>query len=178
MRLCLARGSQQDDLRLRKKFEGTGKRPTAPAPSRAASPRVVVLIADAGKNRSSITQVLANDPFIRELFLILPSFEWEQRRVLVAAAIALVIQNLLDLCLGAARPALNAPDQFVFLAVDVLEIVIGQVGELLLKFALDDVPVSFDLERVHNRIRFLVGLFWSYIAFCRIAGPICRERAE
>jgi hypothetical protein len=45
---------------------------------------------------------------------------------------------------------LDAPDQLLLLAFDVLQIVIGELGELLLKSAPGDIPVALELECDHN----------------------------
>jgi hypothetical protein len=45
---------------------------------------------------------------------------------------------------------LNPAEQFVVLALDVLEIVIRKLGPLLFQFALGDVPVALDFECVHK----------------------------
>ena len=48
-----------------------------------------------------------------------------------------------------ARSLLNATDQLLFLALDVLQIVVSELGELLFQFALHDVPVSLESKRIH-----------------------------
>jgi hypothetical protein len=45
---------------------------------------------------------------------------------------------------------LNPTDQFIMLAVNILEIVIRERGPLLFQFALGDIPVTFDFEFVHG----------------------------
>ena len=45
---------------------------------------------------------------------------------------------------------LNAPDQFRFLPLDVLQVIVRELGELLFQPALGDVPVSFELKFVHK----------------------------
>jgi hypothetical protein len=61
---------------------------------------------------------------------------------------------------------LDAPDQLLLLAFDVLQIVIGELGELLFKFALGDVPVALQLECDH----IVFGLVSGYICH-----PLKRE---
>ena len=51
---------------------------------------------------------------------------------------------------GLARALLDATDQFVLFAFDVLQIVIRELGPFLFQLALGDVPVAFDFECSHN----------------------------
>jgi hypothetical protein len=54
------------------------------------------------------------------------------------------------LFLGSAGALLNAPDQLILLAFDVLKVVVGEMSELLFDFALHDIPVPLQLERIHR----------------------------
>ncbi len=45
---------------------------------------------------------------------------------------------------------LNASEQLFLLAFDVLKVVVGELGPLLLEVAFDDVPVAFDFEFCHR----------------------------
>jgi hypothetical protein len=51
---------------------------------------------------------------------------------------------------GFAGALLNPTEQFVLLALNVLEIVICELGPLLFQLALGDVPVAFDFKCVHS----------------------------
>jgi len=51
---------------------------------------------------------------------------------------------------GFAGALLDTTQEFVVFAFDVLEIVVGELGPLLLKFALCDVPVALDFECIYE----------------------------
>jgi hypothetical protein len=46
--------------------------------------------------------------------------------------------------------SLNAPDQFILLALYKLPVVVGEPGQLLFQAAFGNVPDSFGLEHVHT----------------------------
>lgn len=56
-----------------------------------------------------------------------------------------------NLVLVLAQTLLQTAEQLFFLAFGKSEVVIRQLGILLLQFALNFVPVAFDLELCHNR---------------------------
>ena len=78
-------------------------------------------------------------------------------RLLAAAGRAGFLNCLFDSFTGFPCAFLNAAEEFFLLAFDVLEIVIGKFGPLLLQLAFGDVPVAFDFEFIHNDLVF--GLF-------------------
>jgi hypothetical protein len=51
---------------------------------------------------------------------------------------------------GLTGALLNPTEQFVMLPFNVLEIVIRERGPLLFQLAFSDIPVAFDIERVHS----------------------------
>jgi hypothetical protein len=65
------------------------------------------------------------------------------------------IDGLFDLFPGLAGAFLDAADQFVLLAFDILEVVIGELREFLFQFALGNVPVSFGGESSHKILVFV-----------------------
>jgi hypothetical protein len=67
-----------------------------------------------------------------------------------AAGGAGFLDGFLDRFTGFAGALLNPTEQFVMLALDVLEIVIRELGPLLFQLAFGDVPVAFDFECVHS----------------------------
>jgi hypothetical protein len=64
-------------------------------------------------------------------------------------AAAAFIHGVFDFRLRLAGAFLDAPDQFIFLAFDELQVVIGKLREFLFQLALGDVPVSFGGESAH-----------------------------
>jgi hypothetical protein len=65
------------------------------------------------------------------------------------------VNELLHRFLGVPGALLNAPDQFVFTALLVAKVVIGQLRVLLFELSFDDIPIAFDMECVHFDIPFL-----------------------
>lgn len=63
-----------------------------------------------------------------------------------------LFDRLFDSFAGFTRAFLNATEQFVLLAFDVLEIVVGERGPFLLQLAFGDVPVAFDFDCGHKRL--------------------------
>jgi len=51
---------------------------------------------------------------------------------------------------------LDASDQFLLLAFDVLQIVVREFGPLLLQVAFNDVPVAFDFECCHGDVGWML----------------------
>jgi hypothetical protein len=70
------------------------------------------------------------------------------------AAGAGFFDSVFDHFTGFTGALLNPTEQFVVLALDVLEIVIGELGPSLFQLALSDVPVALDFKCVH-RVSFL-----------------------
>ena len=75
---------------------------------------------------------------------------WVGRPGLVGEGVLGLLDGVFDGFAGLAGAALDAADEFVHLAVGVLEVVVGEVGPLLFEFAFDDVPVAFDFEFIHR----------------------------
>ena len=75
---------------------------------------------------------------------------WVGRPGLVGEGVLGILDGVFDGFAGLAGAALDAADEFVHLAVGVLEVVVGEVGPLLFEFAFDDVPVAFDFEFIHR----------------------------
>ncbi len=71
-------------------------------------------------------------------------------RSLAAAGGGGFLDCFFDRFTGFASALLNTAQKFLLPAFDVLKIVIGERGPLLLQFAFGDVPVAFDFEGVHN----------------------------
>jgi len=71
---------------------------------------------------------------------------------MAAAGGAGFLDGLLDRFTGFAGALLNTAQQFIVLAFGVLEIVIRELGPLLLQLALGDVPVAFNFECVHSAL--------------------------
>ena len=78
------------------------------------------------------------------------------RRIHLAFTSAAFVHGAFDFFLGLAGAFLDAPDQFVFLALDELEVVIRKLREFLFQLALGNVPVSFDSESAH-----IIFMFFS-----------------
>jgi len=70
--------------------------------------------------------------------------------LIAAAGGAGFLDRLFDRFAGFAGALLNPANQFFLLAFGVLQIVIRELGPLLLQLALGDVPVAFDFECGHN----------------------------
>jgi hypothetical protein len=60
------------------------------------------------------------------------------------AALNVLLDGVADLLLGLAQLCLQAPEQFVFLALGKEQVVIGQLSVFLLQFAFDLVPLAFE----------------------------------
>ncbi len=60
-----------------------------------------------------------------------------------------MLELFLDGLTGRACPLLDSANEFVFLAGNKSQIIIGEVRPLLLQFSFCDVPVSFDFECIH-----------------------------
>jgi hypothetical protein len=60
------------------------------------------------------------------------------------------LDRFFDRFTGFAGALLNPAKQFTVLAFGVLEIVLRELGPLLVQLALGDVPVSFDFACSHN----------------------------
>ena len=71
------------------------------------------------------------------------------RRIHLVFATAAFVHGAFDFFLGAASPFLYAANQFIFFAIDELQIVIRKPREFLFQFALGNVPVSFGGESAH-----------------------------
>jgi hypothetical protein len=79
------------------------------------------------------------------------------RSIHLVFATAAFVHGAFDFFPGLAGAFLDAADQFVFLALDKLEIVIRKLREFLFQLALGNVPVSFDGQSAH--IIFVFVLF-------------------
>ena len=79
-----------------------------------------------------------------------------------------LLQHLFDLFPGFAGPLLDASDQFTFLALDELKIVIGEPGPFLPQPAFDDVPIPFHFQNAHIGSRFFHQ--WFCIPECGSSG--------
>jgi hypothetical protein len=64
-------------------------------------------------------------------------------------ATAAFVHGAFDFFPGLAGALLDAADQFIFLAFDELQVVIGELREFLFQLALGNVPVSFGGESAH-----------------------------
>jgi len=64
-------------------------------------------------------------------------------------ATAAFVNGVFDLFPGLTSAFLDAASQFVLLAFDVVEVVIGELREFLFQLALGNVPVSFGDESTH-----------------------------
>jgi hypothetical protein len=73
---------------------------------------------------------------------------WNIRLFTVAGVVFL--HHFFDCFTRFARALLNAAQQLLLHALDIMEIVVGEVGPFLFQFAFRDVPVAFDFECVHN----------------------------
>ena len=63
---------------------------------------------------------------------------------------ASLLDRLFDRLTGFTGAFLNAPQQLLAHSFGILEIVVGQLGPLLLQFSLGDVPVALDFEFCHD----------------------------
>src|ERR1039457_3778956 len=70
-------------------------------------------------------------------------------RLLAAAGSGGFLDGLFDRFTSLAGKLLNSAEQHFLFALDVLEIVVGELGPPLLQLAFSDIPVAFDFERVH-----------------------------
>jgi hypothetical protein len=64
-------------------------------------------------------------------------------------ATAAFVYGAFDFFLGAASPFLDTANQFIFFALDELQIVIRQLRKFLFQLALGNVPVSFGGKSAH-----------------------------
>jgi hypothetical protein len=94
------------------------------------------------------------------------------RRIHLVFATAAFVHGAFDFFLGLAGAFLDAANQFVFFALDKLEVVIRKLCEFLFQLALGNVPVTFDGQSAH-------------IIFClflprdsRDKNSFCKSRAE
>jgi hypothetical protein len=71
------------------------------------------------------------------------------RRIHSVFATAAFVHGALDFFPGVAGAFLDAANQFIFLAFDELQVIVGELGEFLLQLALGNVPVSFGGESAH-----------------------------
>jgi hypothetical protein len=62
------------------------------------------------------------------------------------------LDRLFDRFTGFSGALLNPANQFFLLAFGILEIVIRELGPLLLQLALGDVPVALDFEFIHGAL--------------------------
>src|ERR1035441_7390281 len=76
-----------------------------------------------------------------------------------AAGGAGFLDGFLDRFTGFAGALLNAAQQFFLLAFGELEIVIRELGPLLLQLTLGDVPVAFDFKCAHSSFLLLLFVF-------------------
>jgi uncharacterized membrane protein len=76
-------------------------------------------------------------------------------RSLFAAAGCGFLDGLFDRFSGFTGALLYAAQQFIMLAFGALEIVIRELGPLLLQLAFGDVPVAFDFECRHSALLFV-----------------------
>jgi len=92
---------------------------------------------------------------------------------------------------GLAGALLNAANQFVFLAFNEFEIVVGKFGPLLFELSFGDVPVAFHFQCIHMRddVCYLVSRFgarhleverFTPILFCtaRASGVVPKIHSE
>jgi hypothetical protein len=63
------------------------------------------------------------------------------------------VNQLGDLFSALAELLLQMARHFLFLAIGVVQIVIGEIGELLPELPLQLVPLTFELELVHDQVR-------------------------
>jgi hypothetical protein len=70
-------------------------------------------------------------------------------RTHLLSAAAAFVDGLYNLFPGLTGAFLDAADQFILLAFDVLEVVIGELREFLFQLALGNVPVSFGGKSSH-----------------------------
>jgi hypothetical protein len=77
------------------------------------------------------------------------------RSIHLVFATAAFVHGAFDFLSGVASAFLDAANQFIFLAFDELQVVIGELRKFLFQLALGDVPVSFGGKSVHIIVWFL-----------------------
>lgn len=65
---------------------------------------------------------------------------------------AVFLDDCRHLFAGFASAFLNALQQFILFTINVSEVIIGELRPPLFKVTLDDVPIVFDFERIHNQM--------------------------
>ena len=73
---------------------------------------------------------------------------------MAAAGAAGFFDRFFDGFTGFAGGLLDAANEFVLFAFNILEVVVGELGPFFFQLAFGDVPVAFDFECVHNVIVF------------------------
>ena len=87
---------------------------------------------------------------------------------LLAAAGSGFLDGLFHRFPGFAGALLNAAQQFVVLAFGALQIVIRELGPLLLELALGDVPVALDFECVHVAMFCFLRLWIAVVVTAKV----------
>jgi hypothetical protein len=82
-------------------------------------------------------------------------------------------QGAFHILAGFARGFLDAANQFIFLAVHELKIIVGELGPFLFHFAFGDVPIAFNLKFIHKFLIRFVVCFRNFLEL-RTAGGIGR----
>jgi hypothetical protein len=67
------------------------------------------------------------------------------------------VDQLGNLLLALAELLLQMAKQFLFLALGVVQVVIGEIGELLPELSFQLMPFTFALELVHDQVRKSLG---------------------
>jgi hypothetical protein len=116
---------------------------TSAAPGAASDREDLTLVVAPAPNRQFPARALDFDS--------LPQFARAVDSLLAAAGRGF-LYGLFDHFTGFAGALLNAAQKFIVLAFGELEIVIRELGPLLLQLTFGDVPVAFDFEFVHNTL--------------------------
>ena len=93
----------------------------------------------------------------------------------MAAVAATFVNDVLDFILVLTSAFLDAADQFVFLAIHKLQVVVRELREFLFQPALGDVPVAFHFQCVHKRFVGIDGFVISVVS--RAARLFCKTCA-
>ncbi len=75
------------------------------------------------------------------------------------------VNQLGDLVLAFAELLLQMAKQFLLLTLRVVQVIIGEVGELLPELSFQLMPFTFELELVHCQVRMAQRLMTSLISF-------------
>ena len=93
----------------------------------------------------------------------------------MAAIAATFVNDALDFFLVLAGAFLDASDQFVFLAIHELQVVVRELRKFLFQPAFGDVPVAFHFQCVHKRFVGVDGFVASVAA--RVVRLFCKTCA-